>query len=220
MGLHYGSCCALTSCRYTFKWVIKWYHSISLIFTFTTLLRIKTIFGDPEPWSQLDSSLWGSKNLLLCSECQAKWRCCLGGLDGKGYWNPLATTQQRSSKYPISILEEGNVFTISRSPRHRDQWKARGATTRLSSLYQVNDIALGTRILWIMFIWPLSGLAHRSQITVLAYRKAWPVDRGKIEVDLWALRWWHGHRFENLKWTDGGTAGLSGSQPILSRRCW
>ena len=80
----------LTSCRYTFKWVIKWYHSISLIFTFTTLLRIKTIFGDPEPWSQLDSSLWGSKNLLLCSECQAKWRCCLGGLDGKGYWNPLA----------------------------------------------------------------------------------------------------------------------------------
>ena len=130
------------------------------------------------------------------------------------------TSQQRCGKYPISILEEGNVLAISRSPRHRDQWKARGATTRLSSLYQVNDIALGTRIVWIMFIWPLSGLAHRSQITVLAYRKAWPVDRGKIEVDLWALQWWHGHRFENLKWTDGGTAGLSGSQPILSRRCW
>ena len=136
----------LTSCRYTFNWVIKWYHSISLIFTFTTLLRIKTIFGDPEPWSQLDSSLWRSKNLLLCSECQAKWRCCLGGLDGKGYWNHLGlrhwsiiakdgrkatTSQQRSSKYPISILEEGNVFAISRSPRHRDQWKACGATTRL-----------------------------------------------------------------------------------------
>ena len=32
--------------------------------------------------------------------------------------------------------------------------------SRLSSLSQVNDIALATRILWIMFIWSLSGLAH------------------------------------------------------------
>ena len=166
----------------------------------------------PEPWSRLDSSLWRSKNLLLCSECRAKWRCCLGGLNGKGYWNRLGlrhwsimakndrkatTSQQRSSGYSISILEKGNVFAISRSPRYRGQCHYQ--TSRLSSLSQENDIALATRILWIMFIWPLGGSAHRSQITVLAYRKAWPVDGGKIDVDPCALRWWRGHRFGSVQ---------------------
>ena len=158
-----------------------------------------------EPWSWLDSSLWRSKNLLLCSECQAKWLCCLRGLDGKGYWNRLGlqhrsiiakngrkatTSPKHSSGYSISILEKGNIFAISRA-------------SRLSSLSQVNDIALATRILWIMFIWPLSGLAHRSQITVLAYGKAWPVEGGKIEVNPFALLLWHGHWFGRVQtWSE------------------
>ena len=70
--------------------------------------------------------------------------------------------------------------------------------SRLSSLSQVNDIALATRI-WTTFIWPLSGLAHRSQTIVLACGKAWPVDGGKIEVDPCPLRWWHGHRFGRVQ---------------------
>ena len=165
-----------------------------------------------EPWSRLDSSLRRSKNLLLCSECRAKWRCCFGGLDGKGYWNrpglrlwsiiakngkKATTSQQRSSGYSINILEKSNVFAISRSTRYRYRW-CHYQASRLSSLSQVNDIALATRI-WITFIWPLSGLAHRSQTIVLACGKAWPVDGGKIEVDPCPLRWWHGHRFGRVQ---------------------
>ena len=185
-----------------------------------------------EPWSRLDSSLRRSKNLLLCSECRAKWRCCFGGLDGKGYWNRLGlrlwsiiakngkkatTSQQRSSGYSINILEKGNVFAISRSTRYRYRW-CHYQASRLSSLSQVNDIALATRI-WITFIWPLSGLAHRSQTIVLACGKAWPVDGGKnwsrsmpTTVVTWPSIW----KSSNSKWTDGGTTSLSGSQPILS----
>ena len=81
--------------------------------------------------------------------------------------------------------------------------------SRLSSLSQVNDIALAIRILWIIFIWPLNGLAHRSQITVLAYGKACQLteeklksihahyggdmaidlEEFKLEVNRWRYRW-------------------------------
>ena len=128
----------------SFKWVIKWQYIFDFYLYHVT--KNQNHFCVPRTLIRLDSSLWRSKNLLLCSECRAKWRCCLGGLYGKGYWNRLGlrhwsiiakssrkatTSQQRSSRHSISILEKGNVFAISRSPRYRDQWNARGATTRL-----------------------------------------------------------------------------------------
>ena len=113
--------------------------------------------------------------------------------------NNITTTFQRILHQHIGKGQCICHFWITSLQRSMKSSWCHYQASRLSSLSQLNGIALATRILWIMFIWSLRGLAHRPQIIVLAYRKAWPVDGGKIDVDPCALLWWHGHRFGRVQ---------------------
>lgn len=63
--------------------------------------------SEEEPWSWLDSSLWRSKNLLLCSECQAKWLWhCLP------WWKRLLKSPRITALiYHRQEWQEGNNIT-------------------------------------------------------------------------------------------------------------